>query len=358
MLHWGMSLRPIYGHGNLLNRLGGALASGRFPQAALLTGPGGVGKQRVALWVAQGMLCEQGPAAPCGECRSCHQVARLSHPDLHWFVPIPRPKAGDPARQADEAAEALAQVMEERRTTGLWHRPDGTAGHGVASVRLMHRRVWVTPFTGDRKVFLIGDAERLIVQESSQEAANALLKVLEEPPADTTILLTTSDPHALLPTIRSRLVVVRVGRLADADVRSFLERETGDDVAAESRDARVLRAEGCIGVALSGDGTGDAAKLARSADMLLAAARKRRRAWLPLALRQQPWAARGDFTGLLDALTFRLRTELTDAAANGQAIEPYLDALRRIERTRLAAQGNINPQLALSVLASDLERVL
>jgi DNA polymerase-3 subunit delta' len=353
-----MSLRPIYGHGNLLDRLGGSLASGRFPQAALFLGPAGTGKQRIALWVAQGLLCERGPGAPCDACRSCRQTMQLSHPDLHWFVPIPRPKAGDAAKQADEAAELLGQVMEERRATGLWQRPEGTTGHGLASVRLLHRKAWITPFTGARKVFLLGDAERLIVQESSQEAANALLKVLEEPPADTTIILTSSDPHALLPTIRSRLVAVRVGRVGDADVRSFLEREIGAGLSGEAMEARVLLAEGCIGTAISGDEAGEAGKPARAADALLGAIRKRRRAWLPLALRQQPWAARGEFTGLLDALALQLRTELAEAAAHGQQLGPHLEALRRIERTRAAAQGNVNPQLALSALSSDLERLL
>jgi DNA polymerase-3 subunit delta' len=316
-----------------------------------------VGKQRVALWVAQGLLCERGPGKPCGECRSCRQVGQLGHPDLHWFVPIPRPKAGDPAKQADEAAELLAQVVEERRATGLWQRPDGTAGHGLASVRLLHRKAWVTPFAGDRKVFIVGDAERLIVQESSQEAANALLKVLEEPPSDTTIILTTSDPHALLPTIRSRLVAVRVGRVADAEVRSFLEREIGGELSPEALETRVLLAEGCIGAVVADEG-GRADKLGKAADALLAAVRKRRRAWLPLALRQQPWAARGEFTDLLDAVALRLRSEVADAAAGGDALEHRLEALRRVERTRAMAQGNVNPQLALSVLASDLERLL
>ncbi len=354
-----MSLRPIYGHQHLLDRLGGALASSRFPQAALLSGPAGVGKQRIALWAAQGLLCDTGPGAPCGTCRSCRQVLELGHPDLHWFVPIPRPKAGDPAKQADEAADMLGQIMAERRASGLWQRPDGTAGHSLASVRLLHRKVWITPFVGHRKVFIVGNAERLIVQEASQEAANALLKVLEEPPADTTVVLTATDPHALLPTIRSRLVTIRVGRIADDDVRAFFAREIGDVPTGDALDARVLLAEGSIGEALASDDGDDTESLQQAADALLAAVRKRRRAWLPLALRQQPWSARGDFTGMLDALTVRLRAEVGEAAAEGgAALTARLTALRHVERTRVAAQGNVNPQLALSALASDLERIL
>lgn len=352
-----MSLRPIYGHRPLLDRLGGAIASSRFPQVALLTGAQGVGKQRLALWIAQGLLCERGPGAPCDECASCIQVRQLGHPDCHWFVPIPRPKAGDPAKQAEEAAAAIAAVIEERRKTGLWERPDGTAAHGLASVRVLNSRVWITPFSGNRKVLILGDAERLIVQEASQEAANALLKVLEEPPADTTILLTATDAHALLPTIRSRLVSIRVGRITDDEVRAFVRTELKPSLAEDVLERRILLAEGCAGRMLEADAE-DGESLGRSAEHLLAAVRKRQRAWLPLALRQQAWAARGDFTGLLDALTVRLRAEIARAGAGAADVQPRIRAIKRVEEARTAAQGNVNPQLTLAALASDLERIL
>jgi DNA polymerase-3 subunit delta' len=281
----------------------------------------------------------------------------LGHPDCHWFVPIPRPKATDPDKQTEEAAAAIGGVLEERRKTGLWECPDGTAAHGLASVRLLNRRVWITPFSGGRKVFVLGDAERLIVQEASQEAANALLKVLEEPPADTTIILTAAEPHALLPTIRSRLVAVRVGRVTDDDVRAFAESELKPDTAADVLERRILLAEGCAGRLLGTD-TSEGEGLSRSAEHLLTAVRKRQRAWLPLALRQQPWSARGDFTGLLDALSVRLRAELTRSGSSAAELEPRLRALKRVEEARAAAQGNVNPQLTLATLASDLEGIL
>ena len=352
-----MSLRPIYGHQALQHRLAGALASSRFPQAALLVGPPGVGKQRLALWVAQGLLCDAGPGAPCGECGSCHRALGLQHPDLHWFVPIPRSKAGDPEKQVDEARESLGAVMQERRKDPLWQRSEGMVSHSLASVRLLHRVVSLTPFSGDRKVFVVGDAERLVVQESSPEAANALLKVLEEPPADTTLILTAADPEALLPTIRFRLVTLRVPRVADEDVRRFLGAELDPPLQGRALERRTVLAEGSIGRALWMDEETDGPD--QRAAELLAAVADGARGWAPRALAQPTWAARGDFTALLDALAVRLRAGLEqDAGSTEGSLEGRLDALKRVEEARAAAQGNTNPQLTLAVLASDLEGLL
>ena len=191
-------------------RLAEAVRSGRLPQVLVISGPAGVGKQRLALWLAQLVLCERRrvralrtvPGLPAGR--------GLAHPDLHWFVPIPRPKAADPDGRSEEAAEALAEVMEERRLEAPL-RPAGRHGEpSMASVRLLLRRAALTSVEGRARIFIIGDAERLVPQESSQEAANALLKLLEEPPADSLFVLTAADPRRLLPTIRSRAVPVRL----------------------------------------------------------------------------------------------------------------------------------------------------
>src|SRR6185369_571692 len=114
----------------------------------------------------------------------------------------------------------------------------------------------LTPALAKKKVVILGDAERLVVQEASPEAANAMLKILEEPPADTFVMLTAADPQALLPTIRSRLVPIRVQRIPDESVAAFVAEHGGK--AAPSKEA-VLLAEGSIGRALaSAAGSGNA----------------------------------------------------------------------------------------------------
>jgi DNA polymerase-3 subunit delta' len=350
-----MPLPPLYGHEGLVSRLEASVASGRFPQALLFVGPSGAGKQRLALWVAQALLCELGPGRPCGTCPECRQVLELVHPDLHWFVPIPHPKGSDPAKQMDEARELLGEAMAERRTGRPYRRPDGLASHGLSSVRLLQRVVGLTPFRGRCKVIILGDAERLIVQDASPEAANALLKVLEEPPADTVLLLTATEPQALLPTIRSRLVPVRVGPVGDALVRRFLTRELDPPPTGQALERRVTLSEGLIGRALwmEDDGTDSAEAQARA---FLGAVRAGPQRWAPVVLAQAPWGARGGYGAMLDALAMALRQSLTEAVSRQSraASVRQLAALRRVDEARAELGSNVNPQLALAVLADDL----
>jgi len=350
-----MALHPVYGHETLLNRLAGGIASSRFPQAALLTGPPGVGKQRLALWVAQALLCQRAPGGrPCDECDACSRVSRLAHPDLHWFIPIPRPKAQDPDKQVEEADQLLAEAITARREQPLYGRPEGMASHALASVRLLQRRIRLTPVLGRRKVVVLADAERLVVQEASPEAANALLKLLEEPAADTVVLLTAADPQALLPTVRSRLVPIRVSPLPDDVVRRFLE-ERAQVAAGPALARRVAAAAGSIGQALWSGQEADSA--AQAAAAFLAALGKGAERRMAAALAQPPWSARGEYTALLDAVAVELRNRIAAAPLDGRAGH-WARAIRRVEAARFDAQGNLNPQLGLAVLARDLEPLL
>lgn len=360
-----MPLLPLVGHDAAKAQVQKSLTEGRLPQMLLLVGPSGIGKQRFGLWLAQALFCE-GADRPCGKCRSCMQVAGLSHPDLHWFMPVPRPKASEPDKQVDELAETIGAVIEERRSQPLWQPVDGLAGHFVATARLLQRRAALTPVQDRRKVFLLAEADRLVPQESSPEAANALLKLLEEPPADSTFLLTVTDANRLLPTIRSRLIPLRLGRLPDGEVERFLAAHAGTSGMALAR--MVSAGEGSIGRALAaGD---DSAKASRAVDELLKAVASGPAGRAERALKQGPWAARGDFTAMLDALADtladaarqaaggRARRPLPEALSRPHAVSALVTAQEKVARAREAAQGNVNPQLLLMALADDLAEVL
>ena len=361
-----MPLPPVTGHLDTRRRLAEAHRSGRLPQTLLFIGPAGVGKQRLALWLAQLVQCEAPSDEPCGTCRSCRQVLGLQHADVHWLVPIPRPKAGDADKQVEEAAETLAAVMDERRLHPLYLPADGMASHGVASARVLQRAASLTPVGPGPKVFIVGQAERLVPQESSPEAANALLKLLEEPPADSLFVLTTTDARRLLPTIRSRAVPVRLGRLSHEEVREFLAAEFKPALSATELDARARHGAGSIGAALGGADDSQTDEAARSMlEALLSGPGPR----LERALRQQPWSARGEFSALLDAVADTLGEAARGAMGEtvrrpvpagllGAEPESLFRAMDRVSEAREAAYGNVNPQLLLAVLGEDLAALL
>lgn len=345
-----MPLPPLYGHEGIRNRLVGAIASGRLPQSLLFEGPPGVGKQRLALWLAQALVCKGGQSTeePCGVCQHCRLALALSHPDVHWFVPLELAKRGaDADRQVDLTEEALAEEMAARRERPLYEAPTGLAIHGIAAVRLLLRRLALKPALGRRKVFVIGDAERLVPQAGTDAAANALLKALEEPPADAVFVLTAAAPESLLPTILSRVVRVRVARLADSIVAAFVQRELAvhgqDDIA-----QRVTLADGRPGRLLAdsqpgGEGGDMAARFVAA----VAGGPVRQYA---AALAQTPFQARGGFTGMLDGLLEQLREQ----ARSGGETDQVIAAISTVLEARGMAQGNVNPQLVTAVLASDL----
>ena len=356
-----MPIAPLTGHTELRSRLAEALEADRLPRLMLFVGPEGVGKQRLALWLAQRLVCTS-PAQvePCGACPSCRQVLELSYPDVHWFVPVARPKAGESEKQQEEVAEALGKVMEERRKSPLWGAAAGLEAHFMATSQLLLRRAALTPAAGKRKIFIIGEAERLIPQESSPEAANALLKLFEEPPADTWIILTTAELGRVLGTIRSRAVTVRVPPLSEMEVRAFLAAHAGLD--GRVVDARAMAARGSIGAALAEDRSSGAARSA--AEEVLTAVARGPVSRLERAMRQGTFAARGDFTTLLDALADRIESALRAAhgAPGGDRIDGFeqtspevlLAMLGKVQVARATAQGNVNPQLLLAVLQQDL----
>lgn len=344
-----MKMHPIAGHEALRRRLTGAIEAGRLPQTLLFEGPRGVGKQRLALWLAQALLCETTPA-PCGQCAACRQVEGLSHPDLHWFVPVELSKKGaDADRQIDLVAEAIGEVMAARRAEPFYEAPAGLAAHGMASARLLLRQLALKPVQGKRAVFIIGDAERLAAQKGQEGAANAVLKALEEPPPTAFIILTTGAPDALLPTILSRTVRVRVGRLPDSVVTSFVQQYMVSRLGGAANVARrVQAAEGAIGRLVATEGNEEPG--AAAADRLLQAVRRGPAARYGAALAQPPFQARGAFTSMLDALLEKLRDEARGGGDTGKVMA----AMTRVLEARDLAQGNVNPQLLTAVLTEDL----
>jgi DNA polymerase-3 subunit delta' len=348
---------PLYGHEALRDRLRAAMAADRLPASILLHGPRGVGKQRLGLWLAQLLLCSGSAVRPCGACQHCRYAGGLVHPDLHWYFPRPRLKETDasPESVREDYAEAIAERVENG---GLYAPADGTEAIFVAAVRALLQQAAMSPALARRKVFVIGDAERMVPQEGAEAAANAFLKLLEEPLADTTLVLTSSEPGALLPTIRSRVVSIRVNRLADAEMRQFL----GDPSVGAALDAagapssaaeRIRLAQGAPGALLAASGFRDALDQARRLVAVAGGPDPAER--LRLAFVQGSSRARGGFAQMLDALTVVLHDRVREAAERGDpAAASAAKALEAVERAKALASGNVNPQLVSAALMRDI----
>lgn len=370
-----MPLLPLYGHHDARRTLARAAAADTLPHSILLHGPRGIGRQRFGLWIAQLLLCEAPEAGePCGRCTACRLVLRLEHPDVHWFFPLPRPEgAATPERLRQKLEEARAAELAARREDPL-HLPsyDRPPAHFLAAIQSLQQLAGVRPAMGARKIFVVGDAEAMVPQESSPEAANAFLKLLEEPPSGTYLVLTAEQPGALLPTILSRVLPVRLLPLEAREVASFLAEHRGLAPAAAADVA--ARSSGAIGRALRllpSDNTPGPleAERQKARALLEAALAESAVGRLALAHDAESTGARGDFLGLLDAFAVWLRDLLAvasgapESVVNTDALDLFERAVMRgispagvarvIEKVAAArglAEGNVNPRLILADL--------
>ena len=204
-----MTLGRVVGHAGAAARLARAAAEGRVPAAVLLVGPAGIGKRALADAFAARLLCAApGTGGACGACAHCTRVAAGTHPDLHLV-----------AREPERRDIRIEQVRE----LGRW--------------------LALQPLMAARKVAVLDDAHCL-----SEQAQNALLKTLEEPPGAAVLVLVASAAALLLPTVRSRCQVVRLDPLPVAEVVRVLEAS-----GVPARQARELAplAEGSPGRALA-----------------------------------------------------------------------------------------------------------
>ena len=378
-----MSLHPLWGHTKIKAALARAHTRGSIPASLLIHGFRGVGKQRFALWMGQLLTCESPTAdGPCDACQSCHLSTRIEHPDLHWFFPLPRPKgASSPERLADALEVARGAALAELRENPLAApQTDGPRGLYLAMAQTLRRRAQRRPSMGERQVFIIGEAEFLVPQESSPEAANALLKLLEEPPSRTIFILTSSERSKILPTIRSRTVHLHLPPLANTDVQRFLEDVAEVDAKTAARTARL--SQGSIGRALGflpdGEEPGRLEQLRKDSFSLLEAAVSGGRGdAFVTSLGFPSWGAR-TLQDLLSFLEEWLRdlaasaagaseqvlnheeAEMLDRIATERLTHPVriAGAVAAVEEARLMAAGNVNPQLIISGLLQELREAL
>src|ERR1700722_7632620 len=148
-----MPLLPLIGHDALRDRLGDQLSRGALPASLLLQGAPGIGKQRLALWLGQALLC-QSENAPCGTCQHCAYALQGVHPDLRWYFPRPRLKDSSDVALEEIARDYAEAVSDRVAAPGLYPRADGSHGIFVYVARLIVQQAVSTPAMARRKVFI------------------------------------------------------------------------------------------------------------------------------------------------------------------------------------------------------------
>jgi len=179
----------------LLRRM---LASSRLPGAMLFSGEDGVGKKLFALEIARALNCrtpqdEEG----CGHCPACLRISKVNYPT------------------SDDSDDWKGIIWTDHPDTGMVIAPRRVLL--VEQMRAIDREANYRPFEGKARIFIVEDADKL-----NEASANALLKVLEEPPPTSHIILLTSRPAWLLPTIRSRCQVIRFSPIAAGEIEDYL----------------------------------------------------------------------------------------------------------------------------------------
>jgi len=206
--------KDIFGHERPKKVILTLLARERAPHAFLFFGQDGIGKKKMAIAVARSILCETGNG--CGRCRACTKVNRLTHPDLlvldknymEWAGQVQRKKSQghDPERQRSI------------NTIGI----DFIRGSDEKKIRGINQEAYKFPNEGKKRIIIIDNAENM-----SEEAANAFLKTLEEPPEFNLFFLISSRENELPVTIRSRCTRVSFSPLSQGEIRKYFSEALG-----------------------------------------------------------------------------------------------------------------------------------
>ena len=261
-----MSFADFHGNSEIVHRLRDMLARERFPHAVVLAGAKGSGKYTLALMLARAMNClnpivTDGLPDFCGKCANCTRIAQASDLDARFTEAV---EARENLRETDKKE---TRILVQTHPDVLVIPPDPPQMMiKVDQVRKVIETIYYRPAEGKEKVYIFTDSAFM------KEAANSLLKVLEEPPEFATIFLLTENAGELLPTIRSRSMVFTLGALPAEEIERDLA-EQHPEWKATQRTLVARLSEGAVGRARSFDLAGYTAARAHALAILGSALR-------------------------------------------------------------------------------------
>ncbi len=242
--------KQLVGQNRVKETLSTAFMNGSLGHAYLFSGPAGMGKFQVALELARALLCTNENNVPCYTCESCRQIDSFSHPDFHCVFPIALDKehkvSGENTKLSDSGWQFVGDETRKKIKNPYLLTETRLLRIPVDWIRELNHSIMRGTIQGKTNVAIICDVD--VMQAGS---ANAMLKTLEEPPANTLMILLTQRPHTVLPTIRSRCQIIRFGSIAE----DVLIRALSEECSLDADDAKVKHAvnnaSGSYGKALS-----------------------------------------------------------------------------------------------------------
>lgn len=242
-----MGFNDFLGNAAAITHLRECLRAGRFPHSMILAGPRGAGKYKLALMLAQAVNCldpQESDGLPdfCGVCRNCTRIAAAANLDALVAEAV---EARDDLRETDKRE---TRILVQTHPDVLVIPPDPPQLLiKLGQVRQAIHAAYYRPPAEAKRAFTIFTSSAFM-----KEAANSLLKLLEEPPEHTTLVLLTENPQELLPTIRSRAVIHRLGALPAAELELLLAQRR-PEFKPQQRALAARLAQGAVGRAISID---------------------------------------------------------------------------------------------------------
>jgi DNA polymerase-3 subunit delta' len=195
--------------------LSGALRRDVLASAYLFYGDQGTGKWAMALELAKAVNCEKNEGEACDTCSNCVKITKMIHPDVKMIFPLPSAKSEEKGLKEMERYREL-----KRKEPYTIVRSERNVNIPVEQIRAIQREIQLKPFEAKRKVVIIAEAENMHIS-----SANSLLKILEEPPEDTIMILTSNDTNKLIPTLVSRCQQIRFGKIPSGMIEERLVRD-------------------------------------------------------------------------------------------------------------------------------------
>lgn len=213
-------INKIKGQDKVISSLIHSIDNDKVGQSYLFYGPTGVGKLTTAFYFVMAINCmNRDDGTPCGKCNSCKKFMNLSHPDLIYLFPTPNLKLSEDGEIKDTKYEKEFKTYVKNKIETPWNDFVFSASSEIRiqAIRWVQNRLNLSKNEAKKRICIIEDADRMNIN-----TANAFLKTLEEPPDDTVIILTTSKPNSLLPTIISRCQRVAFKNLSNSTVENIL----------------------------------------------------------------------------------------------------------------------------------------